>query len=331
MTIAVVILNWNGIELLKKFLPSVIEFSPEATVYVADNASTDASVNYLETNFPGVEIIRNKVNGGFAKGYNDALSNLEEDIFILLNSDVQVTPHWLLPIIDVFKKDPKTGAVQPKILDYKNPEYFEYAGAAGGFLDRLGYPYCRGRMFESIEKDIGQYDDELEIFWASGACMAIKREAFNRVEAFDEDYFAHQEEIDVCWRLKNFGYTVKYTASSVVFHVGGATLNYVNPQKTFYNFRNSLYNLIKNLPSISLWWVLPLRMILDGVAALKFLMEGKGDHFLAVFNAHLNFYKMLPVMLKKRKDLPRKKFQFYPFSVVGEHFLLGKGTSGFQG
>lgn len=323
MTIAVVILNWNGIELLKKFLPSVIEFSPEATVYVADNASTDASVNYLERNFQDIKIIRNKINGGFAKGYNDALASLKEDIFILLNSDVQVTPHWLLPIIDIFEKNPKAGAVQPKILDFNNPEYFEYAGAAGGFLDKLGYPYCRGRIFESIEKDLGQYDDEREIFWASGACMAIKRDVFYQVGAFDENYFAHQEEIDICWRLKNFGHSVIFTASSVVYHVGGATLNYMNPRKTFYNFRNSLYNLIKNLPTASLWWVLPVRMFLDGIAAIKFLLEGKGDHFLAIFKAHINFYQLLPLMLHKRKELPKKGFQFSPFSVVLHHYFLG--------
>lgn len=323
MTIAVVILNWNGIELLKQFLPSVVDFSPEATVYVADNASTDNSVEFVKENFPHVKIIQNKINGGYSKGYNDALSSLEEELFILLNSDVQVTPHWLPPIIELFQKNEDLGAAQPKILDFKNPEYFEYAGAAGGYLDKLGYPYCRGRIFNSLEKDEGQYDDETNIFWASGACLAIKSSAFFKIGGLDEDYFAHQEEIDVCWRLHNFGFSVKYTPKSIVYHVGGATLNHMNPRKTFYNFRNSLYNLLKNLPVSKLVWILPIRMILDGIAAIKFLIEGRGKHFLAILNAHLNFYKMLPVFLKKRKKVPKKFGSFSKFSVVCSHYFLG--------
>ena len=220
MTIAVVILNWNGIDLLKKFLPTVIEYSPEANVYIADNASTDKSVNYVKNTHPSVKIIQNRVNGGYAKGYNDALKDLDEDIFILLNSDVQVTPHWLEPLIAIFESQHLVAAVQPKILDYNNPEYFEYAGAAGGYIDRFGYPFCRGRIFDHLEKDRGQYDDEEEIFWASGACLAIRKDVFYEVGALDENYFAHQEEIDLCWRLYNFGYKVKYTSSSQVYHVG---------------------------------------------------------------------------------------------------------------
>lgn len=324
MTIAVVILNWNGIQLLEQFLPSVVEYSPESTVYIADNASSDNSVIYIMENFPKVKIIKNEINGGYSKGYNDALSFLKEDIFILLNSDVQVTPDWLTPILLLFKRNNKLGAVQPKILSYKNPEYFEYAGAAGGFIDKLGYPYCRGRIFEELEKDEGQYNNESEIFWASGACLCISREAFFRVGGLDEDYFAHQEEIDVCWRLHNFGYQVRYTPDSVVYHVGGATLNSMNPHKTFYNFRNSLYNLVKNLPARELLWVLPLRMILDAFAAIKFLFEGQFAHFSAIFRAHLNFYGMIPVMIKKRKKTPQKLAFFPIFSVVCSHYLLGK-------
>lgn len=324
MTIAVVILNWNGIQLLKEFLPSVVEFSPEATVYIADNASTDASVEYVWENFPTVKILKNKINGGYSGGYNEALAFLEEDLFILLNSDVQVTPHWLIPIRTVFKKNPNAGAVQPKILSYRNPEYFEYAGAAGGYVDQLGFPYCRGRIFGELEKDKGQYNDETEIFWASGACLCISREAYFRIGGLDEDYFAHQEEIDVCWRLHNFGYEVRFTPESVVYHVGGATLNHMNPRKTFFNFRNSLYNLVKNLPARQLLWVLPVRMILDGIAALKFLIEGQFAHFSAVFRAHMNFYRMIPVMMEKRKKTPRKLVSFPIFSVVCSHFILGK-------
>ncbi|QED37538.1 glycosyltransferase family 2 protein [Antarcticibacterium arcticum] len=326
MTVGVVILNWNGLDLLKQFLPDVIKFSPEATVYVADNASTDRSVQYVRENFPATKVIINKVNGGYAKGYNDALEQLDEDIFVLLNSDVQVTPHWLEPILKIFKTREEVAAVQPKILDYKNPEYFEYAGAAGGFIDRFGYPYCRGRIFDSLEQDKGQYDDEIEIFWASGACLAIRKKAFYQAGALDEDYFAHQEEIDLCWRLFNLGHKVRYTPESVVYHVGGATLNNMNPRKTFYNFRNSLYNLVKNLPAHTWIFVILGRMILDGIAAFRFLLTGQIDHFWAVFRAHMNFYKHLPLLLKKRKIIPKKLGYFTKNSVVCAHYLQGKKT-----
>ncbi len=323
MTIGVVILNWNGMELLKQFLPDLIKFSPEANIYVADNASTDRSVNYVRDHFPDVKVIINEVNGGYAKGYNDALAKLGEDIFVLLNSDVQVTPHWLQPILNIFENRKEVAAVQPKILDYKNPDYFEYAGAAGGFIDQFGYPYCRGRIFESIEKDKGQYNDEIEIFWASGACLAIRKKAFYDAGALDEDYFAHQEEIDLCWRLFNLGYKVRYTPASVVYHVGGATLNSMNPRKTFYNFRNSLFNLVKNLPSHRLPLILFVRMIFDGIAAFKFLFEGKFDHFFAVFKAHLNFYKQWPALVRKRKIIPKRLGYYSKNSVVCAHFLNG--------
>ncbi len=324
MTVAVVILNWNGIDLLKKFLPDVVKFSPEANVYVADNASTDRSVSYVSENFPEVKIIRNTVNGGYAKGYNDALSGLEEDIFLLLNSDVLVTPHWLEPIVRIFKTQHNVAAVQPKILDFKDPEYFEYAGAAGGYIDRFGYPFCRGRIFDHLEKDGGQYDDETEIFWASGACLAIRRKVFFEIGGLDVDYFAHQEEIDLCWRLFNFGYTIKYTSASQVYHVGGATLNSMNPQKTYYNFRNSLFNLVKNVPGSSVLFVVLGRMILDGIAAFKFLLSQGPDHFTAVLRAHLSFYKQLPALVEKRKKLPKKMGYFYKNSVLCDRYLRGK-------
>lgn len=326
MTIAVVILNWNGIDLLKKFLPDVVQFSPEATIYIADNASTDQSVKFVKDTYPSVHILQNAKNGGYAKGYNDALAGLDEDIFVLLNSDVQVTPHWLEPLIDIFEKQPLVAAVQPKILDYKDPEYFEYAGAAGGYIDRFGYPFCRGRVFEHLEKDKGQYDDEREIFWASGACLAIRREAFYEVGALDENYFAHQEEIDLCWRLYNFGYKVKFSPQSQVYHVGGATLNSMNPAKTFYNFRNSLFNLVKNVPASSLFPVVLCRMLLDGVAAFKFLFSQGISHFTAVLRAHFSFYKHLPQLLEERKKLPKKVGYFYKNSVLCERFLRGKKT-----
>lgn len=323
-TVAVVILNWNGLDLLKEFLPDVVNYSKEAQVYVADNVSTDFSVSYVKANFPEVKIIRNKVNGGYAKGYNDALAGLSEDIFILLNSDVKVTPNWIPPIIATFHQHTNVAALQPKILDYKKPTHFEYAGAAGGFIDKFGYPYCRGRIFDNLEEDLGQYDDETAIFWASGACLAIKKAAFYEVGALDEDYFAHQEEIDLCWRLHNFGYKVMVSPLSVVYHVGGATLDSMNPKKTFFNFRNSLFNLLKNVPSNKLIVVLFIRMILDGIAAFKFLIELKFGHFSAVFQAHMSFYTQLNTFLKKRKRLPKKDNYYGEISIVCQNYGRGK-------
>ncbi len=323
-SVAVVILNWNGLALLKEFLPEVVKYSEAATIYVADNASTDSSVSFIEVHYPEIRIILNKVNGGYAKGYNEALEGLTEDIFILLNSDVKVTPNWISPIKRIFEKDETVAAVQPKILDYKKPTHFEYAGAAGGFIDKFGYPYCRGRLFESLEKDEGQYNNETEIFWASGACFAVSSTAFNKVGKLDEDYFSHQEEIDICWRFHNYGYKVLYTPNSVVFHVGGATLNIMNPKKTFFNFRNSLFNLVKNVSSSSVFFVLIARMILDGIAAIKFLVELKFSHFIAVFQAHMSFYRYLNKMLKKRRNLPKKGNYYSKITVVCSHYLLGK-------
>jgi len=323
MTIGVVILNWNGLELLKQFLPDIINYSPEATIYLADNASTDTSVKFTSEHFPDVKIVENSVNGGYAKGYNDALAHLNEDIFILLNSDVQVTPHWLEPILKIFEEQKEVGAVQPKILDLKNPGSFEYAGAAGGYLDRFAYPYCRGRIFDFKEKDEGQYDDEIEIFWASGACLAVRSTIYNELGGLDEDYFAHQEEIDLCWRIQGSGFKIKYTPNAVVYHLGGGTLNSMNPKKTFYNFRNSLFNIIKNVPKEDIVWVLVGRMILDGVAGLKFLTEGKFSHFTAVLKAHITFYGKIAKMSAKRKKLRKVTDYSSIFSVVYKHFVQG--------
>jgi len=322
--IAVVILNWNGKELLQKFLPSVVSYSEEATIYVADNASTDDSVSFIKNNFPEVTIIQNKTNGGYAKGYNDALKNLQEDIFVLLNSDVEVTQNWLPPIIEAFQKESNLVAAQPKILDYKNKDYFEYAGAAGGYIDALGYPFCRGRIFDTIEKDTGQYDDVKEIFWASGACLFIKNSAFQETGGFDEDFFAHQEEIDLCWRLHSNGGTIKYIGTSKVYHVGGATLTTANPKKTFYNFRNTLLALLKNVKGPKVFLLIILRMILDGLAGLQFLFHGKIKHLFAIFKAHVSFYSLLFTFLKKRK-LHASKFQYYTVkSVVWSYFARNK-------
>jgi GT2 family glycosyltransferase len=322
--VAVVILNWNGKDLLERFLPSVVKFSSEATVYIADNASTDNSVAFVSEFFPTVKIIQNKENGGYAKGYNDALKNLSEDIFILLNSDVEVTENWLQPVVSEFEKDSSVVAAQPKILDYKNKEYFEYAGAAGGFIDKYGYPYCRGRIFNTLEKDMGQYDDVSQIFWASGACLFVKAEAFWQAGALDEDYFAHQEEIDLCWRLQSKGGKIVYVGASKVYHVGGATLAALNPKKTFYNFRNSLLNLLKNTVGTKAFTALLARMLLDGVAAFQFLIQDKPKHFFAILKAHLSFYALLPKFLRKRKVFSSTLKYYTLKSIVFQYFINNK-------
>ncbi len=324
MKVAVVILNWNGKDLLERFLPSVVEFSEEATIYVADNASTDNSVSFISENFPTVKIIQNKVNGGYAKGYNDALKNLSEEIFVLLNSDVEVTENWLKPVLSEFDKDTSVVAAQPKILDYKNKKYFEYAGAAGGFIDKYGYPYCRGRIFDTLEKDEGQYNDVSEIFWASGACLFVKAEAFRNADGLDEDYFAHQEEIDLCWRLQSKGGKIIYVGTSKVFHLGGATLAALNPQKTFYNFRNSLLNLLKNVRGMNAFISIFIRMILDGAAAFQFIFQGKPKHFVAILRAHFSFYGLLPKFLQKRKKFASNNKYFQIQSIVTQYFIFKK-------
>lgn len=324
MSIAIVILNWNGKKLLEEFLSSVVQFSSEATIYVADNASTDTSISFITETYPEVNIIQNKENGGYAKGYNEALQHLTEDIFVLLNNDVEVTEAWLLPVLSAFESDPTMVAAQPKILDCKNKAYFEYAGAAGGFIDKLGYPYCRGRIFNSIEKDVGQYDDTIEIFWATGACLFIKREAFMAQNGFDEDFFAHQEEIDLCWRLQSTGGIIKYIGASTVYHLGGGTLATSNPRKTFFNFRNTLLALVKNVKGSQVWWLVFQRLILDGIAGLQFLFQGKGRHFIAVIKAHIGFYRLLPRFLQKRKKTATTLKYYRIKSIVWNYFIVKK-------
>ena len=327
MNVAVVILNWNGKKLLEQFLPSVISFSEkEATIYVADNASTDDSVSFVQKIFPSVKIIQNKTNGGYAKGYNDALKNLTEDIFVLLNSDVEVTPNWLTPIISEFKKYDNLVAAQPKTLDYNNKSYFEYAGAAGGYIDQLGYPYCRGRIFNTIEKDEGQYDDITKIFWATGACLFVRRTAYNNAEGLDENFFTHQEEIDLCWRLQSQGGIVKYVGKSTVFHVGGATLSSYDSKKTFYNFRNSLLMLLKNVTSPKVWLLLFIKLILDGLAGVQFLLQGKWKHTIAIIKAHFSFYSLIPTYLKKRTKKTTEIKYYSIKSIVWNYFVKKNRT-----
>ncbi|OED36216.1 glycosyl transferase family 2 [Flavobacteriaceae bacterium (ex Bugula neritina AB1)] len=324
MNIAIVILNWNGRLLLEKFLPSVIKYSKEATIYVADNASTDDSVAYIGDSFPTVQIIQNKINGGYAKGYNDALEKIDADIFCLLNSDIEVTENWLLPIISVFQSSDKVAAVQPKILDSKKKTHFEYAGAAGGFIDRLGYPYCRGRIFDTLEEDVNQYNDTIDIFWASGACLFIKKVVFYEVGKLDEDFFAHQEEIDLCWRIQNRGYQIKYQGNSTVYHLGGATLNTMNPKKTFLNFRNNLLMMVKNISGVQVWCIISIRLILDGIAGIKYIMDKKPSHCVAILRAHFSFYKNLPAFIKKRKKESNSKKYYSILSVVWQYYILNK-------
>ncbi|MBT8395000.1 MAG: glycosyltransferase family 2 protein [Bacteroidia bacterium] len=323
MNIAIVILNWNGKKLLEQFLPSVVKHSQDATIYVADNASTDDSVEYLKSSFPSVRIIQNSENGGYAKGYNDALKQIKEDVFCLMNNDIEVTKNWLSPIAKTLNSDPNIAIIQPKILDFNNKSYFEYAGAGGGFIDKYGYPYCKGRIFNSIEKDVGQYDEISDIFWSSGACLFIRKRVFEELNGFDEAYFAHMEEIDLCWRAKNFGYDVKYVGNSSVFHLGGATLSKSNPKKTFLNFRNSLFNLVKNAKG-NLFLLILVRLIMDGVAGIKFIFEFKFSHFKSIVRAHLSFYSHLSKLLKRRRSLPQSKNYYEINSIVWSYFIRKK-------
>lgn len=306
--IAVVILNWNGEKLLEQFLPSVIRYSPEASVYVADNASTDESIAFVKSNYPTVKIVQNKTNQGFAGGYNDALRHVDAEIYALVNSDIEVTENWLKPILETFEAEPETAIIQPKILDFKKKDHFEYAGAAGGFIDQFGYPFCRGRVFDTLERDNGQYNDKTEIFWASGACFFIRSSVYKELKGFDEDFFAHQEEIDLCWRTINKGYKIKYCSESIVYHVGGATLQQANPKKTFLNFRNSLLMLTKNLPQDTLFQVLIIRLLLDAIAGVKFILEGQFSHCWAIIHAHFSFYGLFLSNYKKRE---KKQIEIY--------------------
>ena len=326
MKIAIVILNWNGRALLEKFLPSVVSYSQDdAEIYIADNNSSDDSIDFLNKNYPKVKIIKNKINGGFAKGYNDALKRIDADVYALVNSDIEVTKNWLKPIIKAFKEDSSTAVIQPKLLDYKNKSKFEYAGAAGGYVDFMGYPFCRGRIFMNLETDNGQFNDTTDIFWASGACFFIKSEIYHEQKGFDEQYFAHQEEIDLCWRVQNEGHQIKYVGASTVYHVGGATLRETNPHKTFLNFRNSLFTISKNVPKRFVFIVIFLRLLMDGIAGLKFVFELRPIHTWAIIKAHLSFYMHLPKMLSKRRALSFKQTNyFYCFSIVWQHFILRK-------
>ena len=301
--IAIVILNWNGAKLLQQFLPSVIQFShfDYVEIVVADNGSTDESLSILRNQFPEVKILDLKQNFGFAQGYNLALKQIQAEYYVILNSDVEVTEGWLDSPIGMMDANKSIAAVQPKILSYHFKNRFEYAGAAGGFIDRHGYPFCRGRIFNRVESDRGQYDNSIDIFWASGACMFVRAKNFHDAGGLDADFWAHMEEIDLCWRLKNRGFRIVYTSRSVVYHLGGGSLSYDNPHKLFLNFRNNLWLLYKNLPAKKLFPVILMRMILDGVAAFKLLAEFNLNGIRSVLKAHWQFWWSLPGLHAKRK------------------------------
>ncbi len=326
--VAVVILNWNGKKFLEKFLPSVVKHSSaDANIIIADNASTDDSIQFLGEHFPEIQIIQNPVNGGFAKGYNDALALVESEYYVLLNSDIEVTANWIEPVIEMMDADRRIAACQPKLLAYHNRSHFEYAGAAGGFIDHYGYPFCRGRIFQELEEDRGQYDRETEIFWATGACMFVRAEMFHRFGGFDHDFFAHMEEIDLCWRLKNAGFRIMFCPASVVYHVGGGTLPKESSRKTYLNFRNNLTLIFKNIPSGEIVMVFMTRWALDWVAAIKFLAEGDVRDFWAVLKAHWYFIFHLRSQVKKRRRIFQSPVSgIYRRNMVLEHFFRKKKT-----
>ena len=302
--VAVAILNWNGHELLKKFLPSVVEYSDinNVSIYVIDNGSTDGSITFLRAYYPTVKIVLLAQNYGFAGGYNKGLEKIKAEYYVLLNSDVEVTKGWLEPMLEVLENNKNIAVCQPKLKSYVNRDEFEYAGAAGGFIDKFGFAFCRGRLFNVFEKDVAQYNTKSDIFWATGACLFIRSEIYFNAGGLDNDFFAHMEEIDLCWRILSRGYKIVYEPKSEVFHLGGATLSKTNPHKTFLNFRNNLFLLYKNLPKHNFYQTIFARLILDGIAAIKFLLSFEFRNFWAVFTAHLQFYLSISKLKSKREN-----------------------------
>ena len=327
-SLAVVILNYNGSELLQRFLPSVIQHSPHARIVVVDNGSTDNSVDVVVSEFKVIELVRLPANLGFCGGYNQVLKEIVADRYLLLNSDVEVSEGWLEPLSMILDEFPLVAAVQPKILSYNNKGQFEYAGAAGGLIDSLGYPFCRGRLFYSVEEDNSQFNETKPIFWSSGACMMIRSKLFHDLGGFDEDFFAHMEEIDLCWRLQRAGYGIYFSGASKVYHVGGGTLSSSNPRKTYLNFRNGLSLLYKNLPIAELIIKFPIRLMLDWIASLKFTLSGSWQDGLAVIKAHLHFFLRLQKEIARRKKTAALGFKKSPYqykgSIVWDFFILGR-------
>ena len=327
---AIVILNWNGKRYLEQFLPSVVEYSFcngfNIEVIVADNGSEDGSIGYIEKNFKDVRLIKFDKNYGFTEGYNRALQQVIADYYLILNSDVLVTQGWLEPMLSFMEAEVHVAACMPKILSYANRQQFEYAGAAGGFIDFFGYPFCRGRILNVVENDNGQYNEPIPIFWASGACMLVRSSQFWMVGGFDNDFFAHMEEIDLCWRLKRNGYAIWCLPQSVVYHVGGGTLAATNPLKVYFNHRNNLVMLVKNLSRLSLIPVIFTRLVLDGASAAVYLLSGKPKFLLSVFKAHLHFYLSIPKTIQKRRSFKFSKISLYSNSIVYQYFVRKKRT-----
>ena len=321
MKIGIVVINWNGLNLLKKYLKSIIDNSENSTVYVIDNNSSDESIFYLRQNFKEVEIISLEKNYGFAEGYNKGLKKVKEDYVCIINNDILVTKDWLSSIREKLRKHPQS-IIQPNILDINNDEFFEYAGASGGFIDKYGYPFCRGRIFDTLEKDGGQYRDS-KIFWASGACFFISKKIFYDIGGFDKRFFAHMEEIDLCWRGFNKGFDCYSVTSSKVFHLGAATIK-KNSKKTYLNYRNSLIMMTKNLPLKNLLSTLFIRLILDLVSSIRFLVKGEISSFTALYRAHFNYFKILRLLLKERDNTSKKSNYFKINSIVYKYFILGK-------
>ncbi|MBC3538121.1 glycosyltransferase family 2 protein [Rufibacter sp. H-1] len=324
-----VILNWNGRRWLEQFLPSVLENSPKADVVVADNASSDDSLSFLAQQYPQVRTIRLQENLGFCEGYNQALRQVEATYYVLLNSDVEVTPHWLDPMVELLEKNPQIAACQPKIKSFQQRTHFEYAGAAGGFLDAYGYPFCRGRLFDTLEEDRGQYDDVRPVFWATGACLFIRASAYWEAGGLEKEFFAHMEEIDLCWRLQNLGHQIYYQGQSTVYHVGGGTLPKANPRKTFLNFRNGAALLYKNLSDEELTKVFYTRLALDGVAATQYFLKGEWKEVKAIWQAHRTFFAEMDYWKRKRQEnsVKKKTTQLTGWSqqsVVWQYFVKGK-------
>lgn len=330
---SVVILNWNGLSYLKKFLGDVMKYSKDqnTAVYIADNGSNDGSAEWLSDNFSDAGLISTRQNLGFAGGYNYALKQIDSEYYVLLNTDIQVTEGWLSPLVRFMDENPDVASCQPKIRSFHSQDHFEYAGAAGGFIDKYGFTFCRGRIFGNVEKDSGQYDDIADIFWSTGACMIVRAKAWKECNGFDEDFFAHMEEVDLCWRFHNAGYRVCCLPQSIVYHVGGGTLAYDSYLKTYLNFRNNLFLIYKNLPERDLHNILPVRINLDRLAALLFLLKGKTSNVKAVFRAHADFSESLDKLRDKRKLLRQKEERDFEKlilnkSIVFEYYLKGHRT-----
>lgn len=329
---AVVILSYNGKKWHQLFLPLIVsEAQSGYDVIVVDNASTDDTPEYVQKEFPSVKTLQIAVNKGFSNGYHEALNRIQAKYYVLLSADFEVTPNWFPPLLHAMQHYEGLAACQPKIRYWREKEYFEYAGAAGGFMDNFGYLFCRGRIFNDLEKDNGQYEDDIEVFWASGGCLMVRADLYHKVGGLDKDLYAHMEEVDLCWRLKNMGYKIGYIGNSTVYHVGGSVISYGSPQKLYYNFRNSLILLLKNEAGSKLFWLFPFRLILDGIAGMQMLLQGKFKETITIVKAHFHFYGSFGKWFRKRQAakklaVVRNTEGIYPKSIVWQYFALRKKT-----